>query len=74
MDFNTATIKTKWLEYQRNRKSLPVFVGTDKYPRYRVAAVEQRFFYFRKNENRKNKSQTTENQQLRLTAVVLSCF
>jgi hypothetical protein len=35
-----------------------------------VAAVELSFFNFRKNENRKIKSQTTENQRLRLSAVV----
>ncbi len=35
-----------------------------------VAAWRTRFFYFRKNENRKIKSQITENQRLRLTAVV----
>jgi hypothetical protein len=34
-----------------------------------VAAVEQSFFNFRKNENRKIKSQITENQRLRLSAV-----
>ena len=38
-----------------------------------VAALELSFFYFRKNENREKKSQTTENQQLRLTAV-MSCL
>jgi hypothetical protein len=32
--------------------------------------VELSFFYFRKNENRKIKSQTTENQRLRLSAVI----
>ena len=35
-----------------------------------VAAWELSFFYFRKNENRKIKSQITENQRLRLTVVV----
>jgi hypothetical protein len=35
-----------------------------------VAAVELSFFNFRKNENRKIKSQTTENQRLRLSAVI----
>jgi hypothetical protein len=35
-----------------------------------VAAWELIFFYFRKNENRKIKSQITENQRLSLTRVI----
>jgi hypothetical protein len=35
-----------------------------------VAAWELSFFYFRKNENRKIKSQLTENQRLCLTRVM----
>ena len=38
-----------------------------------VAAWRPSFFYFRKNEYRKKKSQATENEQLRLTAV-MSCL